>query len=278
MRQAWGDGLLPLMEHATAADSRKHTDSLEAPRHYLDLDDLLRDSIHVRGQPWPLAASRLSGIDSTRSARHYGVLPWELEQAYHRLVRALILSDSSDVHRTRALRAAADLGHYLADAHVPLHSSGNYDGQRTNQRGIHALWETHAVEWMILRERRTCPPCSPESLPRYDPVWSPWEVLMESHAMLPSVFEAHTTWDSLNGSGGLAFQRRGRTMHLSPLPESLATWDSLTGFSTWPRYCLTAQRIASAWHEAWQEAGEPVLHSSSKRSIWDKLASYLPER
>ena len=43
----------------------------------------------------------------------------------------------------------ADLGHYLADAHVPLHT-GNYSSQRTNQTGIHALWETHNVEHLMV--------------------------------------------------------------------------------------------------------------------------------
>jgi ribose 5-phosphate isomerase len=28
----------------------------------------------------------------------------------------------------------ADLGHYIADAHMPLHTSDNHDGQLTDQR------------------------------------------------------------------------------------------------------------------------------------------------
>ena len=35
------------MELATRADTRKHTDSLEAERHYLDLDDLRAAGLHV---------------------------------------------------------------------------------------------------------------------------------------------------------------------------------------------------------------------------------------
>jgi hypothetical protein len=31
---------------------------------------------------------------------------------------------------------AADLGHYIADAHMPLHTSDNHDGQLTDQKGI----------------------------------------------------------------------------------------------------------------------------------------------
>ena len=41
---------------------------------------------------------------------------------------------------------AVDLAHYISDLHVPLHTSGNYDGKQTAQNGIHALWETQLPE------------------------------------------------------------------------------------------------------------------------------------
>ena len=34
----------------------------------------------------------------------------------------------------------------IADAHVPLHLTQNYDGQLTHQQGIHALWESRLPE------------------------------------------------------------------------------------------------------------------------------------
>ena len=36
---------------------------------------------------------------------------------------------------------SAVIGHYVADAHVPLHAVVNYNGQRTGQTGIHNRWE-----------------------------------------------------------------------------------------------------------------------------------------
>ena len=44
---------------------------------------------------------------------------------------------------TRAISSAV-LSHYVEDAHVPFHAIGNYDGQLTNQRGIHSRFETDA--------------------------------------------------------------------------------------------------------------------------------------
>ena len=47
MRAAWPVHPTTLMELATHADTRKHTDSLEAERHYLDLDDLRSAGLDV---------------------------------------------------------------------------------------------------------------------------------------------------------------------------------------------------------------------------------------
>ncbi len=40
------------------------------------------------------------------------------------------------------LKLSAEIGHYMADAHVPLHANSNYNGQQTGQHGIHGLWES----------------------------------------------------------------------------------------------------------------------------------------
>lgn len=277
MRHSWGGEANELITWATSADSRKHTDSLESERHYLDVDDVNAKLVQIWGLPWTDAHRQLLGEDSVANPRRFGVLPWELERAYRRLVRAMAPRDSSCPDLEYVRRAAADLGHYLADAHVPLHTSGNYDGQRTGQRGIHALWETQAVEWMLLRQHRTCPCSDPDSW-FYDPVWTPWEVIQESHSLASGVFEAHRQWDSLGQQDGFGFQRRGRTLHLSPTPESLARWDSLTGGTTWPRYCRAAERIAASWHSAWEDAGRPELSPPPSPSVWQKLSSYLPHR
>lgn len=276
MRKAWGNAPQPLFALATSADSRKHTDSLEAARHYLDFDDLENESIDIWGQRWREAELALAGGDTSTNPRRFGVLPWQLEWTYRRLVLAMSPPDSLPPDLPRVQRAAADLGHYLADAHVPLHTSGNYDGQRTNQRGIHALWETRALEWMMLNERRTCPPCNLSDRAPYDPIWTPWQVIQESHAMVPDVLEAHLVWDSLCQKSGMGFQRRGRTMHLAPTPEAMDLWDSLTFRSTWPRHCLAAERVALAWHGAWLEAGQPVLSTPKRVTLWEQLKSYLP--
>lgn len=46
----------------------------------------------------------------------------------------------------RILSTSADIGHYIANAHVPLHTTENYNGQLTNQKGIHGLWQSRIPE------------------------------------------------------------------------------------------------------------------------------------
>jgi hypothetical protein len=230
------------------------------------------------GKPWSDAQQLLQQVDSSASVRRLGMLAWQLEWSYWRLVRAWAPADSSDPDLNEVVRAAADLGHYLGDAHVPLHTSGNYDGQRTGQRGIHAMWETHAVEWLLSRpELPACPPRD-AVLANYDPVWTPWEIILESHAMVPKVLAAERTWQSMCNRDGHGFRRRGRTMQLAPTSASLAVWDSLTHGHTWPRYCLASQRIAAAWHSAWVDAGAPRASRLPRASWREQLALYLPQR
>ena len=110
-----------LSEHAVDADKRKRMVEREAPRHYVDLDAPALDCLDSLGRaPWYSKAVEACGDDSLWA---YGVLPWNIEWAHSRLVEAM---DARD--REAILRAAADLGHYVADAHVPLHTTLNYNG------------------------------------------------------------------------------------------------------------------------------------------------------
>ena len=71
----------------------------------------------------------------------HGILPYHLQTAQRQLTDAFLAKN-----KTRILKIAAELGHYIGDASVPLHTISNYDGQMTNQNGIHAFWESRLPE------------------------------------------------------------------------------------------------------------------------------------
>ena len=126
-----------ITEHAVSADKRRYVDSTEAPRHYFDADHYGKNPFNAVPQHWDDAAVKYSADTLIK----YGTVPWTIQQNYYFLVKAFKAHDT-----TAILTASANLGHYIADAHVPLHLTQNYNGQLTNQTGIHALWESRLPE------------------------------------------------------------------------------------------------------------------------------------
>jgi hypothetical protein len=85
--------------------------------------------------------SSIKAVFAKDKLTQHGILPYHLQTVQHQLTEAFVAKNKS-----RILKLAAELGHYLADAHIPLHTVSNYDGQLTNQNGIHAFWESRLPE------------------------------------------------------------------------------------------------------------------------------------
>jgi hypothetical protein len=126
-----------ITERAISADKRRYVDSTEAPRHFLDADHYGKKPFAIIPRRWTDAAKKYSADTLNK----YGTVPWAIQSQYYRLVEAFKNHDT-----TAILTASANLGHYVADAHVPLHLHSNHDGQLTKQQGIHALWESRLPE------------------------------------------------------------------------------------------------------------------------------------
>ncbi len=126
-----------ITDHAISADKRRYVDSTEAPRHFFNADHYGKNPFAAVPQNWDDAAIKFTADTLIK----YGTVPWTIQYNYYRLVKAFKEHDT-----TAILTASANLGHYVADAHVPLHLTLNYNGQLTNQTGIHALWESRIPE------------------------------------------------------------------------------------------------------------------------------------
>ncbi|HTK20878.1 MAG TPA: zinc dependent phospholipase C family protein [Mucilaginibacter sp.] len=126
-----------ITEHAVDPDKKRYVDSLEGPRHFFDADHYGKRPFMRMPVRWKLAAKKYS----EDTLKKYGTVPWEIQYQYYRLVDDFKEHDTTDI-----LKTSANLGHYIADAHVPLHLTQNYNGQLTHQDGIHALWESRLPE------------------------------------------------------------------------------------------------------------------------------------
>jgi len=111
-----------IIEHAITPDKRRYVVEEEGQRHYIDLD-----KYPVIIQNWQDAVKHYT----QDTLYKYGTVPWYIQKMKYSLTKAFVEKNTE-----RILRLSADMGHYIADANVPLHTTSNYDGQFTNQMSI----------------------------------------------------------------------------------------------------------------------------------------------
>lgn len=115
----------------------------EDPNHFLDIDGL-DEPRPFTGVPrdWDAYVKRYGAERANRMGR----LPWRAEEIYRLLVQrfqdAAKNPNAPGYSLENAAYLSAVLAHYVEDAHVPFHGVLNYDGQSTNQRGIHSRFES----------------------------------------------------------------------------------------------------------------------------------------
>jgi hypothetical protein len=132
-----------LTEHSVDPDKRRYAVKDEAPRHYIDIDHYGPYPYAELPHKWSDAVAKFS--EDTLKA--YGIVPWHVQTMLNRLTAAF-----KEKNFSRILKNSAEIGHYIADAHVPLHASSNHNGQLTNQKGIHAFWESRVPELLAEKE------------------------------------------------------------------------------------------------------------------------------
>ncbi len=242
-----------LAAHAPDADYRKDYDdttlTAEATRHYIDIDD------YPDYGNLPRNFGAVAALYGWSRAKGNGVLPWAVGWTYDSLVAQLRRNDWNT-----ALRTAADLGHYVADAHQPLHTTRNYDGQYTGNDGIHYRYES-----VMLNARHYLPALIvvPDSV-RYvaDPVEYLFEIVLHSVELVDSIMRADD----------LARQDVGWDGSGTPPDSYYAALWQRTRFLTLGRIQRSAQAVADLWFSAWANAG--LLSPSSRDDMLAHFAEF----
>jgi hypothetical protein len=126
-----------ISEHAVDPDKRRYAVEGEAQRHFIDIDHYGSYPYNALPRNWDTAVARFT----EDVLQQHGIVPWWVQIMQHRLTTAF-----KERNAAKILKLSADISHYIADAHVPLHASSNYNGQLTGQRGIHAFWESRVPE------------------------------------------------------------------------------------------------------------------------------------
>ena len=127
-----------LGEHASDADIRKKNDKTEFVKHFIDIDNYDDFNNNHRIEENFEMACQKYGLEKVKKE---GTLPWATDSTYRALVQ-----DFKTGNWDKAVLTSADLGHYVGDGFMPLHIAANYNGQKSNQTGIHRRYEETMID------------------------------------------------------------------------------------------------------------------------------------
>lgn len=246
-----------ITEHAVDPDKRRYVAKDEAPRHYIDIDHFGEgmEAFDRMPRKWDEAVQKYT--EDTLQA--YGIVPWHIDVMAFRLTKAF---ENGDLDRI--LRNSADIGHYIGDAHVPLHTTENYNGGMTNQRGIHGFWESRLPE--LFSDRYDYLVGRAQYID--DPLDWAWSVVEASHAAKDSVllFEAelNSEWPT---DRKYTMENRGSVlMKVYSQEYSQEYHDRLDGMVE-RRMRAAIHGIGSIWYTCWVNAGQPDLETLFEKEL-----------
>jgi hypothetical protein len=233
-------------EDAVNPDRRRYIIAEEAARHYIDLDDYGDSAVSRLPKYWKDATEKL-GEDSLRS---HGILPWHITRVYYELKDAFAVRDPD-----RIIRLSADLGHYIADAHVPLHTTKNYDGQLTGQNGIHAFWESRLPE--LFSDQYDFYVGRAEYVGNVQLV--AWKIVAHTNEALDSVLQFEKQLSQKWGDKKFNFESQGRQTIKVFSPVYSKAYHQLLSGMVERQMRGAVSMTGSIWYTAWVDAGQPDL-------------------
>ncbi len=249
-------------EHAVDPDKRRYAVEGEAQCHYIDLDHYYKpgeNPFQIMPRKWKDAVTKFT----EDTLQTYGIVPWHISVMKSKLQRAFETKNVDLI-----LKYSADIGHYIADAHVPLHTTENYNGQLTGQKGIHGLWESRLVEinaenydYFVGKATYV------KSVLDYT-----WEAVEASHKALDSVLriekEITRTFPS---DRKYAYEQRGNTTVQVYSKEFCSAYHAQLNGMVEQRLRAAVIAVGSIWYTAWVDAGQPDLRSLQNKPPTQEL-------
>lgn len=235
-----------IREEAVKPDKRRYVVEGEARCHYINLE--LYKTQGTLPYSWHEAVQRYDAA----SLDAWGILPWHIVHMKARLTRAFKEKDMA-----RILRLSADLGHYAADACVPLHTTENYDGQLSDQHGIHALWESRLPAFFIdkydffFQEKATY---------IEDVRQAAWEAVLDAHEKVGKVLTVEKALDAaFRSAEKYCFEIRGTTVVRTYTRAYATAYHEALGGMVEEQMRASIHMVASLWLTCWIDAGCPDL-------------------
>ncbi len=241
-----------LTEHAVDPDKRRYADTSEAPRHYLDVE-VYEKNIDSIPRKWEDALKKYG----QKKLSQNGILPWQIQKSYYKLVNAFKQRDS-----IRILIYSAYLGHYLGDAHVPLHTTENHNGQLSNQVGIHAFWESRIPELFAKKYNFMV------GKAKYveDPLREAWKIISHTHQQVDTVLNLEARLNKeFSASQKYSFSERNNQVTRQYSYAYTKAYQDIMNNMVERQMRSAILAVGSYWYSAWIDAGQPVLENMIKR-------------
>ena len=243
-----------LKVYATKPDNRRYIDPNEGTRHFIDLDTYMAIDSGFIGLNYMTAKELYSQcMEENHEFGQDGILPWHCLLIMHRLTEAMRGGQLEDI-----LQISGELGHYISDAHVPLHTTHNYNGQRSRQYGIHGLWESTIPEL----EFEQYDYWIDEELSYWEnPLEKLWSIILDSHNMLFFVFSAEYCVSEDVTIPKYSYRYRQGRAHRTYCKAFCARYAELCQGHVEKRYRQAVHAVASVWFTCWVNAGMPQFHT-----------------
>lgn len=256
-----------ITENAVNPDKRRYAVDGEAPRHYIDIDAFdgyYNDSAVFKMPRYWEDAVKVHTKDSLQA---YGIVPWHILVMKNRLTLAFRKKDVKQI-----LRLSADIGHYIADANVPLHTTINYNGQLTNQIGIHAFWESRLPELYAGKYNFFV------GKAQYleNPQLTAWEAVTNAHMALDSVlnFERMLT-EQFSRDRKYTFEERNRLTVRTYARPFCQSYHRMLDGQVERRMRAAIKMVGDFWYTAWVDAGQPDLNELLDKKNTEDLEKEL---
>ena len=222
-----------LKAHASDADTRKSADNTEGPKHYIDIDSY--NDFIIKGRI-PQTLDSVNTIYGSAFVLKNGTLSWATIASFDSL-RECMKRRNFD----KAKIFAADLGHYVADGHMPLHITKDYDGRLPiTKEGIHSRYESTMIGAHISQITYSGEDISEISnVNQYI-----FNYLYASYSYVDSVYAADTYAKTLGTTSSTEYKT--------------ALWTKTKDF-TIPLFKKASHALAELIYTAWLQAGSPSL-------------------
>lgn len=247
-----------MTENAINPDQRRYAVEGEAAKHYIDLDVYGDSALYHVPHNWFRAVEKYS--EDTLQA--YGIAPWNVNLMKFQLTKAF---ENHDLDRI--LRYSADIGHYIGDSNVPLHTTENYNGQLSGQYGIHGFWESRLPELYsedydyFVGKAKYIDNVQEEI----------WKAVTNAHLAMDSVLSIEKELSSKFKEGKkYSYEERGSsTVKVFSKKYSDAYHKKLNGMVE-RRMLASIKMVGDIWYTSWVDAGQPDVQKLIDMELGEK--------